>query len=60
MRMFYVFVCVFVSGIFSTQAFADVHQVMELTEALVGEAVARANAGTAVVYQDEPLNFAPQ
>lgn len=30
MRMFYVFVCVFVSGIFSTQAFADVQSYCEV------------------------------
>jgi hypothetical protein len=30
MRMFYVFVCVFVSGIFSTQVFADVQSYCEV------------------------------
>jgi hypothetical protein len=30
MRMFYVFVCVFVSGIFSTQAFADIQSYCEV------------------------------
>jgi lysyl-tRNA synthetase class 2 len=41
------------------QAFADVHDVMALTEALVGEAVARSAGGTTVTYQGEELNFAP-
>jgi lysyl-tRNA synthetase class 2 len=41
------------------QAFADVHEVMAVTEALVGEAVKTANGGTTVNFQDESLDFAP-
>jgi lysyl-tRNA synthetase class 2 len=40
------------------QAFADVHDMMELTETLVGHAVQRATSGLAVDYLGTPLDFA--
>jgi lysyl-tRNA synthetase, class II len=40
------------------QAFADVHDMMELTETLVGHAVERATGGLAVDYLGQRLDFA--
>ena len=41
------------------QAFADVHDMMAVTEALVGHAVERACGGHRVVYQGQTLDFTP-
>jgi lysyl-tRNA synthetase class 2 len=41
------------------QAFADVHDMMELTEQLVSEAVRHAVGETRVTYQGETIEFAP-
>jgi lysyl-tRNA synthetase class 2 len=41
------------------QAFADVHDMMEITELLVSEAVRHAVGETRVTYQGETLEFAP-
>lgn len=41
------------------QAFADVYDMMDLTERLIADAVARATGGTSVTYQGETLDFAP-
>ena len=41
------------------QAFADVHDVMAVTEALVGHAVERATGGHRVTYQGQDLDFTP-
>ncbi|TMQ68621.1 MAG: lysine--tRNA ligase [Candidatus Eisenbacteria bacterium] len=40
------------------QAFADVHDMMEVTESLLSEAVERVTGGTTVSYQGQPLEFA--
>jgi lysyl-tRNA synthetase class 2 len=41
------------------QAFADVHEMMDVTEALVGHAVERARGGRSVTYQGAVLDFTP-
>src|SRR4030095_6806130 len=41
------------------QAFADVHDMMDLTEALVGHAVARATGGLTVEAAGGVLDFTP-
>ncbi len=41
------------------QAFADVHDMMALTESLVGHAVELATGATALEYQGERVDFAP-
>ncbi|HYM80101.1 MAG TPA: lysine--tRNA ligase [Candidatus Limnocylindria bacterium] len=41
------------------QAFADVHDMMALTEALVVHAVECATGSTTLVYQGQPLDFTP-
>jgi len=41
------------------QAFADVHEMMEVTEALVGHAVERATGGRTISYQGATLDFTP-
>jgi len=41
------------------QAFADVHDMMEITEQLVSEAVRHAAGATRVTWQGETLEFAP-
>jgi lysyl-tRNA synthetase class 2 len=41
------------------QAFADVHDMMALTEALVGHAVEQATGGLALEYGDERIDFTP-
>ena len=41
------------------QAFADLDQMMEVTEALVGHAVRRASGGLAVPHQGATLDFSP-
>ncbi len=41
------------------QAFADVHDMMKLTESLLGHAVREASGGTALEYQGERIDFAP-
>ena len=39
------------------QAFADVHEMMDVTEALVGDAVERACGGRTLTYQGSPIDF---
>jgi lysyl-tRNA synthetase, class II len=41
------------------QAFADMHQMMELTEALFAHAVSESAGGVALSYQGQALDFAP-
>jgi lysyl-tRNA synthetase, class II len=41
------------------QAFADVHDMMALTESLIGHAVRQATGGTVLEYQGEHIDFAP-
>ena len=41
------------------QAFADVHDMMDLTEALIAHAVERACGNAAIPYQDSTLDFRP-
>jgi lysyl-tRNA synthetase class 2 len=41
------------------QAFADVHDMMEVTEGLIGHAVARVAGGLRVEYQGRTLDFTP-
>ena len=41
------------------QAFADVHQMMEVTEALIGQAVERVTGSRTIPYQGATLDFSP-
>jgi lysyl-tRNA synthetase, class II len=41
------------------QAFADVHQMMDVTEALIGHAIERGTGSFAVTYQGANLDFSP-
>jgi lysyl-tRNA synthetase class 2 len=41
------------------QAFADVHQMMEVTEALIGHAVERVTGSRTIPYQGAMLDFSP-
>ncbi|MBI1798395.1 MAG: lysine--tRNA ligase, partial [Candidatus Eisenbacteria bacterium] len=41
------------------QAFADVHDVMALTEALIAHSVVRATGSARIEYQGRPLDFSP-
>jgi lysyl-tRNA synthetase class 2 len=41
------------------QAFADVHDMMEVTESLLAHAIERATGSTRITYQGETLDFTP-